>query len=215
MLDEWTPIQSVQVEGGPEAIERRLHDGLLIARAKLAVIFYYPLDEEKGGLDYANPVTERYDDYDLPASAWGRRPLNHKSSLWTTGEATCTWSLHPAYEVERTTLYQVELRNAEVGSLLPPAAVRVAPVPQPQAVKRNEGGRPPIYDWERAVAAIVFQWADEGSWQPASQADVKNKLAEWFAAKSEYPSDSLLKTRARWLFEEFKHRNSEANNFAA
>lgn len=219
MMDEWTPIQNVQIEGGPEAVERRLHDGLLIARAKLAVIFYYPLDEEKGGLDYANPVTERYDDYDLPASAWGRPPLNHKSNLWTTGEATCTWSLDPAYEVERTTLYQVELRNAELGSLPPHVAMRVAPAPaadpQPQPVKRNEGGRPPVYDWERAVAAIVFQWADEGSWQPASQADVKNKLAEWFAAKGEYPSDSLLKTRARWLFEEFQRRNGEANNFAA
>ncbi len=72
-----------------------------------------------------------------------------------------------------------------------------------------------MYDWERAVAAIVFQWADEGSWQPASQADVKNKLAEWFAAKGEYPSDSLLKTRGRWLFEEFQRRNGEADNFAA
>lgn len=218
MLDQWTAIQNVQIEGGPEAIERRLHDGLLTARAKLAVIFYYPLDEEKGGLDYANPVTERYEDYELPASAWGRAPLNHKSSLWATGEATCTWSLDPEYEVERTTLYQVELRNAVPGSLSPPAAVRVAAPPaadcQPQAIRRNEGGRPPLYDWERAVAAIVFQWADEGTWQPTSQADVKNKLAEWFSVKGQYPSDSLLKGRARWLFEEFQRRNGEVNNFA-
>ena len=218
MLNEWTPIQNVQVEGGSEAIERRLHDGLLVARAKLAVIFYYPLDEEKGGLDYANPVTERYDDYDLPASAWGRYPLNRISNLWTTGEATCEWSLDPAYDVERTTLYQVELRNAEAESLPSPAAVKAANTSvdsQPQAIKCNTGGRPPVYEWEQAVAAIVFQWADEGSWQPASKADVKNKLAEWFAAKGQYPSDSLLKPRARWLFEEFQRRNGEVNNFAA
>lgn len=216
MLDEWTPIQNVQIEGGPEAIERRLHDGLLIARAKLAVIFYYPLDEEKGGLDYANPVTERYEDHELPATAWGRPPLNHKSSLWTTGEATCTWSLDPEYEVERTTLYQVELRNAEAEQ---PTVVNLASVSnvtfQPDNKRRNPGGRPPTYDWERAVAAIVFQWADEGSWQPASQADVKNKLASWFSQRDEHPSDSLLKTRAKWLFEEFQRRSGEVENPAA
>ena len=107
-----------------------------------------------------------------------------------------------------------ESRNAETGSL-PALAVSVGPALPPQDVKRNEGGRPPVYDWERAVAAIVFQWADDGSWQPVSQADVKNKLAEWFASDRKYPSDSLLKSRARWLYEEFQRRNGEANNFAA
>lgn len=219
MLEEWTPIQNVQIEGGPEAIERRLHDGLLIARAKLAVIFYYPWDEEKGVLDYANPVTEKYDDHDLPASAWGKYPLNHKSKLWTTGETTCTWSLDPQYDVERTTLYRVELRNAEVGSLQTSAAMEAVSGPgndsQPKAITRNEGGRPPLYDWERAVAAIVFQWADEGSWHPTSQADVKNKLAEWFAANELYPAESSLKGRARWLFEEFQRRSGEVDNLSS
>lgn len=79
----------------------------------------------------------------------------------------------------------------------------------------HSGGRPPTYEWERAVAAIVFQWADEGSWQPASKTDVKNKLADWFAAKDQHPSDSLLKERARWLFDEFRRRSGEAENLAA
>jgi len=87
--------------------------------------------------------------------------------------------------------------------------------PKPTAIEQNKGGRPPVYDWERAVAAIVFQWADEGSWQPASQADVKNKLAAWFSQRNEHPADSSLKTRAKWLFEEFQGRSGEVENPAA
>lgn len=87
--------------------------------------------------------------------------------------------------------------------------------PGTPVVERNRGGAPAKYDWERAVAAIVFQWADEGSWQPAMQADVKNRLADWFAERGEHPSDSLLKERARWLFEEIQRRDGEANNLAA
>jgi hypothetical protein len=82
-------------------------------------------------------------------------------------------------------------------------------------VEPNKGGAPAKYDWERAVAAVVFQWADEGSWQPALQADVKKRLAEWFAERDQYPSDSMLKERARWLFEEFRQRAPEADNLAA
>lgn len=86
---------------------------------------------------------------------------------------------------------------------------------KPPTIERNKGGAPAKYDWERAVVAIVFQWADEGSWQPASKTEVKNKLADWFAAQSRHPSDSLLKERAGWLFEEFQRRNGEADNLAA
>lgn len=81
--------------------------------------------------------------------------------------------------------------------------------------ERNKGGAPSKYDWERAVAAVVFQWAEEGSWQPELQADVKKRLADWFADKDLHPSDSLLKERARWLFAEFQQRNGKADNLAA
>ncbi len=78
-----------------------------------------------------------------------------------------------------------------------------------QICKPHSGGRPPKYDWERAVAAIVFRWADEGSWQPKSQADVQRRLADWFAENGEVPADSALKPRAKWLFDDFQKRNSE------
>lgn len=96
-----------------------------------------------------------------------------------------------------------------------PAEVEAASAPVPNATERNKGGAPSKYDWERAIAAIVFQWADEGSWQPAMQADVKNRLADWFAERGEHPSDSLLKERARWLFEEIQRRDGEADNLTA
>ncbi|MGB3318809.1 MAG: hypothetical protein WA978_10760 [Sphingopyxis granuli] len=82
------------------------------------------------------------------------------------------------------------------------------------AVERNKGGAPTKYDWERAVAAIVFQWADEGSWQPEIQADVKKRLADWFAEQDLHPADSMLKERARWLFAEFQRWNDKADNLS-
>ncbi|MCK9540851.1 MAG: hypothetical protein M0R03_02320 [Novosphingobium sp.] len=83
------------------------------------------------------------------------------------------------------------------------------PQPSSQKIEHNRGGAPAKYDWEQAIAAIVFQWSDEGSWQPTSQADVRRKLVEHFSALDQYPSDSLLKLRARWLFDEFLRRNGD------
>lgn len=79
----------------------------------------------------------------------------------------------------------------------------------------NKGGAPTKYDWERAVAAVTFQWADEGSWQPTRQVEVKERLAARFAERDQFPSESLLKERARWLFDEFRRRAPEADNLAA
>lgn len=75
--------------------------------------------------------------------------------------------------------------------------------------KVNKGGRNPTYDWEKAIAALIFQWADKGDWQPLKQADVVKSLAEWFAEQGATPSDSLLKQRAQWLFREFERRNPD------
>lgn len=83
------------------------------------------------------------------------------------------------------------------------------------AIERSRGGAPAKYDWERAIAAVVFQWADDGTWQPDLQSDVKKRLSAWFAEHDQYPSDSLLKERARWLFAEFQRRRGEASNIAA
>ena len=80
---------------------------------------------------------------------------------------------------------------------------------EPQAltvVSENKGGRPATYEWEKAVANIVFKWADEGGWEPTSQSDVARALGDWFAEQGASPSDSLLKTRAKWLFPMFNAR---------
>ena len=92
--------------------------------------------------------------------------------------------------------------------ILPPICpTKVFPEPPPHSVSvGNRGGRPQIYEWEKAIAALVFKWADKGDWQPASKADVQRELGDWFAAQGATPSDSLLKQRARWLFQEFESR---------
>lgn len=74
---------------------------------------------------------------------------------------------------------------------------------------KGRGGAPQRYDWEKAVAALVFRWADGPEWQPSLQADVARALADWFDGKGATPSDSLLKERARWLFPLFDERKPD------
>lgn len=119
------------------------------------------------------------------------------------------WLNHDYFE-ETFSAADIEVRPSDAYA---PASELEAP--SAAATDRKKGGAPAKYDWERAVASIVFQWADEGSWQPAMQTDVKNRLADWFAERGEHPSDSLLKERARWLFQEIQRRDSEADNLAA
>lgn len=83
------------------------------------------------------------------------------------------------------------------------------------ATERNRGGAPAKYDWARASAAVVFLWAEEGSWQPELKSDVSKRLAAWFAERDQYPSPALLKVHASWLFEEFQRRKGEDNNIVA
>lgn len=118
--------------------------------------------------------------------------------------------LSPDYIEEVFSASDIEVRPADI------KAVKTTAELDNQAERNpNRGGAPPKYDWERAVAAIVFQWAEEGSWQPEIQADVKKRLADWFAEQDLHPSDSMLKERARWLFAEFQRRNGKADNLAA
>ena len=115
------------------------------------------------------------------------------------------------YSEEIFDAWDIEIRLA----LPQVVAPKATPLLEGPTIEANKGGAPRQYDWERAVAAIVFKWADEGSWRPASKADVKSKLADWFSTLDQHPSESLLKDRARWLFDEFQRRNGEADNLAA
>lgn len=144
---------------------------------------------------------EGWDEYKEARADW-----TWTADRFATAETSGGDFLNSGYFEETYVACDIEVR---------PAEVETADAPVPHANERNKGGAPSKYDWERAIAAIVFQWADDGTWHPTSQAEVKNKLADWFAGRDEQPSESLLKERARWLFEEFRRRGDEANNLAA
>lgn len=152
----------------------------------------------------------------LVSSGWNGSKEPRASWLWdkdhfaTAQKADCGFVLDPAYFEETYSASDIELRPASAF-----ASETEPDTPRQSGMEQNRGGAPAKYDWERAVAAIVFQWADEGTWQPTSQADVKRRLADWFAENNQHPSDSLLKERAKWLFEEFRRRAGEADNLAA
>lgn len=133
---------------------------------------------------------------------------NRFSTAFNAGDED---SWHPDYYEEWFSAWNIEIRPARLDTI----ALDALPALEQPTIELNKGGAPRQYDWERAVAAIVFKWADQGSWQPASKADVKNALADWFSEGGQHPSESLLKGRAKWLFEEFHLRNGEADNLAA
>lgn len=125
---------------------------------------------------------------------------------FATAEASGGHYLSSGYFEETYVACDIEVRPSEIA---------IDDAPPLGVTAHSKGGAPAKYDWERAVAAIVFQWADEGCWQPEMQADVKKRLADWFAEQDLHPSESMLKERARWLFAEFQRRNGKADNLAA
>ncbi|MCA0911003.1 hypothetical protein [Qipengyuania gaetbuli] len=138
-----------------------------------------------------------------------RADWSWQNDCFSTAQVSGGDWLDEGYFEESYSVTDIEVRPAEAncGSFQIDAS-------EGGGAKSNRGGAPAKYDWERAVAAVVFQWADDGSWHPDIQADVKKRLSAWFAEHDQYPSDSLLKERARWLFAEFQRRRDEADNVA-
>lgn len=170
----------------------------------------------KGGLDEPwesfgpNEVTLQAIDGNWNEREEVRANWEWRYDRFSTAETSGGNTFDSGYFEETYAACDIEVRPADTND------TEIAPYTDalPPA-ERNKGGAPSKYDWERAVAAIVFQWADDGPWHPTSQAEVKNKLADWFADRDEQPSESLLKDRARWLFAEFQRRNSKADNLVA
>ena len=109
-------------------------------------------------------------------------------------------SLTAAYWVDGDLLLQkhdpaVSLKNAETAAEISFAKI-----------EKNKGGPPTKYDWERAAAAIVLKWAVESTWRPDSQGEVARAITAWFAEKDEFPSENLIKQRARWIYPMLKEQ---------
>ena len=167
------------------------------------------------GCESNHPAKENLVELHLIGGDWneGKEPRadwSWKGDRFSTAESSSGDWLDEGYFEEFYSVTDIEVRPAEseCGST-PTDALRDS------AIERSRGGAPAKYDWERAIAAIVFQWADDGTWQPEQQSEVKKRLFSWFAEQDQYPSDSLLKERARWLFAEFQRRRGEASNIAA
>lgn len=140
-----------------------------------------------------------------PRSVW-----NWQADRFSTNKVSGGFFLDIDYAEDSFNAADIELRPANVDAVNPNPDNLAAGLNY-----RNKGGAPAKYDWAQAVAAVVFQWADNGTWHPARQSEVKARLSDWFAEREQHPSESLLKEHARWLFAEFERRSVEANNIPA
>jgi len=126
MSDDWTPIEKAGKYGGPivlidrDPIIRRLQDGLITSRAKLAVTVHRPkIYAETSHIDdqlvsaiagqsfqWGDPVEERESDIELPAAYWASDKLGHAwLDLWYSGDAR----LESADGNERASFYGLQL----------------------------------------------------------------------------------------------------------
>ncbi|WP_146032584.1 hypothetical protein [Sphingobium sp. SA916] len=133
MRDEWTPIEKAGKYGGPivlidrEPIIRRLQDGLIASRAKLAVTVHRPkiyadtahIEDQLAAaiagqsFQWGDPVEERESDVELPAAYWVSDKLGHAwLDLWHSGDAR----LESADGNERASFYGLQLLGMSNGN---------------------------------------------------------------------------------------------------
>lgn len=133
MSDDWTPIEKAGKHGGPivlidrEPIIRRLQDGLIASRAKLAVTVHRPkiyadtshIEDQLAAaiagqsFQWGDPVEERESDIELPAAYWASDKLGHAwLDLWHSGDAR----LESADGNERASFYGLQLLDVAKGN---------------------------------------------------------------------------------------------------
>lgn len=112
--------------------------------------------------------------------------------------------LDPDYSEEWFSASEINVINGTYCEVATSSEIASATDFNVSPVERNRGGAPQKYNWELAVAVIMHKWAVNGCWDPKSQADVVEKLAEHFAEKGQYPQSSQLKSRGRLIFEIIK-----------
>lgn len=134
MSDNWTPIEKAGKYGGPivlidrEPIIRRLQDGLIASRAKLAVTVHRPkiyadisdIEDQLAAaiagqsFQWGDPVEERESDIELPAAYWASDKLGHAwLDLWRSGDAR----LESADGNERASFYGLQLLDLGSGKI--------------------------------------------------------------------------------------------------
>lgn len=106
--------------------------------------------------------------------------------LWTGAMDQEEW-----YSVREIEVWPLFAEQNEIGDSLEPAA----PI--------NRGGRPPAADWEAAALEMAGRYY-RGDLKPATIADVVRALADWLAERGIHPSDSVLRTHAKPIFDAFR-----------
>src|SRR5690606_34715669 len=99
---------------------------------------------------------------------------------WAAGDFETQVSDRHGYRFERWQAFGVMFDRAGIEAMLAPAANGVAPAPQ--AIERNKGGRPPIYDWETARAAVTLECASRVT-ATTGQAEIEEAFMQWFARR--------------------------------
>jgi hypothetical protein len=71
---------------------------------------------------------------------------------------------------------------------------------RPQIISGEKRGPKASYDWDKAWAFICGSVHREG--RPATQAEMIQKVRDWFGKLNQYPADSEVKKRVRLLWTE-------------
>lgn len=182
-----------------DSVRQRARHGVIKTRASLYV-------SSRSG------QSTTVEDHPIPEEFWSAHPFEEN---WTSGDFSTRMNVDGCLTDCQALGVTFERSGVEA---LAPASVSAGHAPQaasgdirvPAKASKNPGGNPGKYDWAKAVGTVVFQWADSGLWHPKSQSEVQTKLSEWFSQQGQAPDDRQLKQYARWLYGEFKSRDSSA-----
>ncbi|MFD2578835.1 hypothetical protein ACFSTD_10000 [Novosphingobium colocasiae] len=112
---------------------------------------------------------------------------------------TDTWSSN--YLEEWYSAWNIDVRLSN------PKPILSENLPEPETVQftpnTNKGGRPPAADWELAALEMAGRYY-RGDFKPHTIADVGRELASWLASQDLHPSDSVVRTHAKRIFDAFR-----------
>lgn len=122
---------------------------------------------------------------DLPPAWWGGR-LDWASSRIRPPQALTVSRDRVAWSCPRGGMVEIDLESVRQHFELTPAP---------------RGGRPPKYDWERALVEVFARPYHGGAPEPRTQAEVEHLLEQWFIDRGDSPAESEIRKRAKKLFE--------------
>lgn len=172
------------------AICNRAHNGLIRCRAQRLII-----------------DTETRDNGEIPKEFWWAEGHKALEQNWELGDFA-TWidlgritgNPHLSAGKVQIKVFGVSFLRVDIEKMLTAGLPSPAAAQKPVASVATAGGRPAA-DWWDDLWVEICRQLYTGKLIPKRQSDIEGAMKDWLATRSEHPSDSTLRPRARKLWQ--------------